>query len=122
MASEASSAFSPGVRAAVFVRQKGVCAFCGIGLNKLLENTEMPYIEFHHVQPKAAGGKGDADNCVALCTYTFSRSRDGCHYHIHEEGRFKTGGVADPEYFKYSHGHEGAAHSCWVDRWRMAYG
>ncbi len=114
--------FDESTKAEVFVRQKGVCAFCGEGLNELMESTEMNSIEFHHVQPRSVGGRGDSDNCVALCTYTSKKSKDGCHYHVHEQGKFRGGGVADPEYFEYSHGHEAANHMAWVLRWRKIYG
>lgn len=114
--------FDESVKSAVFVRQKGRCAFCGFGLNELLEDTEMGLIEFHHVQPQSAGEANNTDNCVALCSYTSSRAKDGCHYHVHQGGRFRGGGVADPEYFKYSHGHESAAHDVWVLSWHNTYG
>ncbi|MFN6994640.1 MAG: HNH endonuclease [Aquincola tertiaricarbonis] len=114
--------FDKQVKAAVFARQKGVCAFCGWGLNELLEDTEMKSVEFHHVQPQRERGANDADNCVVLCSYTSLRAKDGCHHHVHEGGRFRDGVSADPEYFKYSHAHETAAHDAWVLRWRKRYG
>ena len=109
------------VRRAVFVRQKGRCASCGMKLNELIETTAMNWIEFHHVRPAALGGDKDEDNCVALCTYTSPGAKDGCHYHVHEEGQFKGLVAAGPEYFKFSHGHEYAKHDVWVLKWNARY-
>ena len=81
----------------------------------------MNWIEFHHVQPDARGGRTEADNCVALCTYTSPRAKDGCHYHVHESGRFKHGVTPDPEDFPHSHGDGKASHDAWVLRWRARY-
>jgi hypothetical protein len=113
--------FDEKIRKAVFIRQHGRCAMCGYGLNELLEETEMSHIEFHHVVPQVAGGLDDEDNCVALCTYTSPKSKDGCHYRVHTEGRFKRGTVAPPKMFEFSHGHDDARHQEWLKRMRNAF-
>lgn len=115
--------FDEPVRANVFVRQRGMCAFCGMSLNELLEETAMDWIEFHHLMPPRLGGRNDADNCVALCTYTSAKdkTKDGCHYHVHQRGRF-AGAVAGPRDFKFSHAHEQAARDAWILRWIKTYG
>jgi hypothetical protein len=113
--------FSETIRKAVFVRQHGRCAMCGNGLNELLEETEMNRIEFHHVVPQVAGGLDEADNCVALCTYTSTKSKDGCHFHAHAEGKFRRGTVAPPNMFKFSHGHDYSKHMEWLKRIQIAF-
>ncbi|MDC8771739.1 HNH endonuclease [Roseateles albus] len=114
--------FFKDVKARVFVRQKGVCAQCGFGLNELIEETEMNSMHFHHVQPQALGGGNDEDNCVVLCSDTYRKAKDSCHYHVHEEGNYRGKVVAGPDTFSYSHGHESANHMAWVLRWRKIYG
>jgi hypothetical protein len=113
--------FSEGIRKAVFVRQHGRCAMCGMALNELLEETEMNQIEFHHVVPQGAGGLDEADNCVALCTYTLKGAKDGCHFRAHTEGNFRRGTVAPPDMFRFSHGHEYSGHKEWLKRIRIAF-
>jgi 5-methylcytosine-specific restriction endonuclease McrA len=111
-------AFSENVKSEVFVRQKGRCALCGDGLNELLEDTAMQAIHFHHIHPKSADGDDSAWNCVALCSDRYpakgASSKDGCHYRVHADGRYKSGFVADREMFVFSHGHEDAVHEAWV--------
>ncbi len=114
-------AFSETVKEEVFVRQKGRCAGCGRFLNQLLRNTPMQSIQFHHVVPKKYGSDDSALNCVALCTDTDpsrgDSSKDGCHGRAHAEYRYTSGAVATPEFFPYSHGHEGSAdHLEWARR------
>jgi hypothetical protein len=113
--------FSEGIKKAVFVRQHGRCAMCGMLLNRLLRRTAMNHIEFHHVVPQVAGGQDEEDNCVALCTYTSKGSKDGCHYRAHTDGYFTRGTVAPPDMFKFSHAHEDAAHKEWLKRIGIAF-
>ena len=111
--------FSETVKQEVFVRQRGRCAGCGRLLNRLLASTGMESIQFHHVIPQSLGGDSHASNGVALCTDTDpakrDSSKDGCHGRAHTEYRYNSGFVAPPEYFVYSHGHQGGAeHDVWV--------
>ncbi len=116
------SAFSESVMAAVFARQRGKCAFCGRSLNQMLRDTAMNAPEYHHVQPQSAGGADDADNCVALCTYSSrdDKTKDGCHYHIHQRGYY-AGAVPGPEVFKFAY-RNAAERESWVATWTATYG
>jgi hypothetical protein len=113
--------FSESVKRQVFARQHGRCAFCGEGLNDLIENSEMNSMHFHHVRPYQAEGGDEEDNCVALCSTSYRGARDGCHYHVHEEGRYGKGGVANAMEFDFSHGHDSAKHDNWLVRWNKQY-
>jgi hypothetical protein len=114
--------FKESVRGRVFLRQKGVCAQCGFGLNELIEETEMNSMHFHHVQPESLGGGDEEDNCVVLCSDSYRKAKNSCHYHVHQEGYYRGKVVAGPETFSFSHGHESANHDAWVFRWKKTYG
>lgn len=109
--------FSEPIERKVFLRQQGRCAVCGHDLNMLLRNTDMEAINYHHVVPAACGGDASEENCVALCTASKGTHRYySCHYRVHAEGRYRSGMVAPPEYYEYSHGHNKLGHEAWVKR------
>ncbi|MFL9920380.1 HNH endonuclease [Paraburkholderia fungorum] len=112
------SAFTETVMRKVYVRQKGRCALCGENLQWLMENTAMHSVQYHHVLPRMLDGEDSEDNCVVLCSDTDpvkgDSSKDGCHYRVHADGRYRSGVVAGPEMYIYSHGHEFAKHQLWV--------
>ncbi|MDR3100266.1 MAG: HNH endonuclease [Paraburkholderia sp.] len=118
------SAFSEEIMRKVYVRQKGRCALCGRSLDWLLKNTAMHSFQYHHVMPRMTGGKDAEDNCVVLCTdidpVKGDSSKDGCHYRAHADGKYRSGVVAGPEMFAFSHGHEYARHELWIRRVRQA--
>jgi hypothetical protein len=37
-----------------------------------------------------------------------------CHTRVHQDGRFRTGATALPDYFPYSHGRYRATHEKWA--------
>jgi hypothetical protein len=88
-------------------RQGGACACCGELLDGVLEHA-------HHVVPNQSGRAGEPrhlwlrsiDNCAVLC--------DLCHWRVHQDGRYRTGAVAPPEYYPHSHGDDQIAHRAWV--------
>ncbi len=89
-------------------RQLNLCACCGENLNDF-------YYEFgHHVFANQSGDPHNPDhswirdvvNCVILC-------RD-CHHRVHQNGNTRSGSMAPPEYFPYSHGLDRARHFDWV--------
>jgi hypothetical protein len=94
---------------AVFQRQSNLCACCGEDLRDTEDRA-------HHIIADQAGKDrlafdafiGTSDNCVYLCLL--------CHDVVHEGGRFRSGALAPPSYFKYSHGRERTAHDEWVMR------
>lgn len=98
--------FSPGTIREARCRQQGLCACCGHELSGVIENA-------HHVVPNQSGQPHDAthrwlksvENCVVLC--------DMCHCRVHQDGRYRHGAVAPPEYFPYSHARHAAAHRHW---------
>lgn len=99
--------FSDTVKGEVFQRQFNLCAHCGFELRDIEDRA-------HHVVPDQAGSYGtavdafisSAENCVYLCLL--------CHDAVHQGGKFRDGAMAPPSYFKYSHGHDRAAHDLWV--------
>jgi len=103
--------FPDATKRQVFLRQWNLCAHCG---DSLIE----AYDHAHHVVPNQLGRGGrasdawmrDPDNCVMLC--------EGCHTRVHEDGRFRTGAVASPDDFPYSHGRQSGEHSAWAMRMR----
>lgn len=46
------------------------------------------------------------ENCVVLCAL--------CHDRVHQDGRYRSGAVAPPEYLVHSHGANRAAHRTWA--------
>lgn len=90
------------------LRQFGLCAVCGDCMNDVYEHA-------HHVVPNQAGDSANPShswlksqiNCVILC--------EDCHYAVHDSGRYRTGAVAPPEYYKHSHGGHTVEHTRWVD-------
>ena len=99
--------FSRQVKQEAFQRQWNLCAHCGQDLRDLWDNA-------HHVVPDQAGKAGAAadgflngvDNCVVLC--------DLCHYAVHDSGRYRSGAVAPPTYYPYSHGRQSHQHLLWA--------
>ncbi len=89
------------------VRQAGLCAGCGERLDDVEEHA-------HHVIPNQSGNPRDpthawlasAENCVVVC--------HTCHERVHQDGRYRAGAVAPPDYFRHSHGKNLAAHHAWV--------
>ncbi len=107
--------FSTAVRDEAFARQEGHCACCGEPLDDQMDHA-------HHVIPNQSGRAGEAghawlaspDNCVVLC--------DLCHYRVHEDGRYRSGAVAPPEYFPHSQGDGARRHQEWVVGLRRGMG
>jgi len=89
------------------LRQGGKCACCGEDLDDILEHA-------HHVVPNQSGRAGadqhawlaSVDNCVVLC--------ETCHYRVHQDGRYRDGAVAPPEYYLHSHGDATRDHQQWT--------
>ena len=83
------------------------CAVCS-------ENLENIYEHAHHVVPNQSGDVKNqkhiwlkmAENCVILC--------ETCHDRVHENGNYRSGAIAPPNYYKFSHGGNIAAHRQWV--------
>jgi hypothetical protein len=106
--------FSKEAKDQAFVRQWNRCAHCGQSLVDVLDHA-------HHVVPNQIGKAGDPrdswmrsqDNCVVLC--------EDCHVRVHEDGRFRAGAVASPDYFPYSHGKQKAAHDQWAEELRQRF-
>jgi hypothetical protein len=98
--------FSPTTRFQARLRQKGMCACCGDELRDVLEHG-------HHVIPNQSGQPGNpkhawlssTENCVVLCAQ--------CHERVHQDARYRAGGVAPPSYYPHSHGGNQAAHQAW---------
>jgi hypothetical protein len=95
------------------IRQQGRCALCGEDLADLFEHA-------HHVVPNQSANPSDpthswvrsVENCVILC--------DLCHDRVHQDGRFRIGAIAAPDYFGHSHGVNKMAHKGWVTRLRAS--
>ena len=102
-------AFTKHVRSTAFARQNARCAHCGESLEDLEDHA-------HHVIPNQSGDPGRAqdallkstDNCVVLCAT--------CHYAVHQSGRYRTGAVAPPSYYRYSHGDHNGRHMIWQNK------
>ncbi len=103
--------FNPRVKRDARFRQYGLCAQCG-------QSMDDDYEHAHHVVPNQSGDAANpthlwlkgSDNCVILC--------ETCHYAVHDSGRYQTGAVAPPAYYKYSHGRYlgyQADHKKWVE-------
>ena len=101
--------FKPTVRLEARFRQNAKCACCGDRLRDVEEHA-------HHVVPNQSGLAGNpehawlasAENCVVLCAT--------CHERVHQDGRYRTGAVAPPGYYPYSHGGNYAAHHVWAQK------
>ncbi len=106
--------FSESTKRRAFFRQWNHCAHCGRSLVNVVDHA-------HHVVPNQVGRPGhpgDAwisgeDNCVMLC--------DACHTRVHQDGRFRAGAVAPPDYYPYSHGRQKAGHQAWAARMRTRF-
>jgi 5-methylcytosine-specific restriction endonuclease McrA len=111
-------AFQPGVKERVIKRQQGICGGCCRSIRS--EGFA------HHVIPEQCGRYNlreaafltTDENCVVLC--------GECHYQYHERGNYANGAVANPEYFRNSHGPIGAAlHRQWCAvinaQWRRIF-
>jgi len=83
------------------------CAACSDNLDDIYEHA-------HHVIPNQSGNAlfkshywlKMPENCVILCEI--------CHDRVHENGKYRNGAVAPPNYFESSHGNNIAAHRQWV--------
>jgi hypothetical protein len=99
--------FSQQAKSQAFARQEGRCACCGESLQDQLDNA-------HHVVPNQVGRRGreedsflrSSDNCVYLC--------ESCHERVHQDGRYREGAVAGPEYYRHSHGGNQKSHQQWA--------
>lgn len=99
--------FSPSVKREARLRQYGKCAHCFECLTDIEEHA-------HHVVPNQSGNPANpahawlssVDNCVVLCYR--------CHERVHEDGDYRAGAVAPPEYYPHSHGDNCAAHAQWA--------
>jgi 5-methylcytosine-specific restriction endonuclease McrA len=100
------------LRDQAWLRQDGLCAWCGRKLWSLIR--EM-YIHAHHVVPdQAAQSKSPEyswlktlENCVMLC--------EECHREFgHQDGRFRTGAVPFARHYRFSHGPDRRAHGRWA--------
>jgi len=106
--------FDENIKQKAFFRQWNKCAHCGRSLIDVYDHA-------HHVVPNQlgrAGNPGDSwlrkeDNCIILC--------DNCHNRIHQNGNYRTGAVASPDYFPYSHGNEKGEHLAWVGRMQLRF-
>ena len=119
--------FAPHTKKRVLARQRGRCAICGMRLSGLAAAspvvTDSPLvINFHHVVPAQLGGDRSEDNCVAVCRGEVPGTDNlSCHYRVHYDGRFGTGIVAPPAYFRFSHGRDRQEHEQWVRRMSQRY-
>lgn len=103
--------FEKSVRDEARFRQWRLCALCGDSMDDDEEHA-------HHVVPNQSGNALDlshvwlasAENCVVL--------HQPCHDRAHENGRFRLGGVAPPDYFPHSHGNNIPAHKSWAKEFR----
>ena len=99
--------FSETVKKEARQRQMDLCASCGHSMNDEWE-------EAHHVIPDQSGASSQnkydwmrtALNCVVLC--------DPCHVNIGHNGNTRTGAVAGPDAYTYSHGGNDVQHKEWV--------
>ena len=77
--------FSPETKEKAFNRQKGMCAYCGIQLDKpafILQRSgrkpdkrrKLTRAYAHHLRPITHGGGDKVDNCVFFCRV--------CHYYL----------------------------------------
>jgi hypothetical protein len=110
--------FSDTTKREAFRRQWNLCAHCGRNLANLYDHA-------HHVIPNQSGNVSNpadaflrsVDNCVILC--------DMCHERVHQDARYRTGAVAPPEYYPYSHGNQVQQHTLWVtqlnNQWRRMF-
>ncbi|MGV7030923.1 HNH endonuclease [Methylobacterium symbioticum] len=102
--------FTQKIRQEAFERQSRRCAFCG-------DHMATGRFFGHHVIPKQLGNPALArddllatvENCVALCT----DDERNCHSHVHAGANYRTGTVAMPEAFKFSHGGSRVLHQAW---------
>ncbi|MFH1119823.1 MAG: hypothetical protein V1775_08360 [Bacteroidota bacterium] len=46
---------------------------------------------------------------------------EACHYRVHQDGKFRTGAVAPPGYFPFSHGNNRKAHQEWAVRMKKKF-
>jgi len=95
--------FNKDAKDSAYFRQWNKCAHCGVSLVDYVDHA-------HHVVPNQSGNLANSkhaclteiDNCVMLC--------ETCHIRVHQDGRFRTGATALPDYFLYSHGPDRATH------------
>ena len=101
--------FDDSARKQARFRQWGLCACCGDSMDDDEDHA-------HHVIPNQSGNPSNvthhwlatAENCVVL--------HIPCHERVHENARYRLGGVAPPDYFPHSHGHNAPAHQSWVNQ------
>ncbi len=68
--SEDPACIPAGVRRAVYIRDRGRCPFVGTQGHRCRERA---FLEFHHVLPRAAGGRATVENIALRC-----RAHNGC--------------------------------------------
>lgn len=61
-----SEDFNKDTKKLAILRQRGICAFCGVSLKTPWTDGEYQG-EAHHLKPIHHGGTGSLDNCVYLC-------------------------------------------------------
>ncbi len=101
--------FRPEVKRQAFQRQWNRCGHCGHSLINQVDHA-------HHVIPHQSCLQQERDNhfgasvenCVLLC--------EMCHERVHQDGRYRTGAVAPPDYYSYSHGPLSLEHRLWVSK------
>ena len=106
--------FTEAIRNKAFFRQWNLCAHCGKSLINIAD-------EGHHVMPKQTGNLSNSndewirsvDNCVMICI--------PCHIRVHENGNFRTGAAALPDFFPYSHGRQKLEHEIWVKKMKLLF-
>lgn len=100
--------FNRNVKDQAWMRQNGKCACCGKDLVKQAHKLgEQP--NYHHAVPQQSSDEprkqdpwmSSEKNCVVVCD---GSDQDGCHYKVHDGGKFRDGAVYSPDNFKYSHG------------------
>lgn len=97
------------VKRQAFQRQWNQCGHCGHSLINQADHA-------HHVIPHQLGLRQESDvhfiasvdNCVVLC--------EMCHERVHQNGRYRTGAVAPPEYYSHSHGPLSVEHLLWASK------
>jgi 5-methylcytosine-specific restriction endonuclease McrA len=107
--------FANEVKEQARLRQQERCAHCGHSLNDVEEHAR-------HVIPNQSGDPNHPNhawlattiNCVVLCY--------ACHDRVHENGKYKSGAGAPPDYYEYSHASDRGAHGMWVRRLDMLAG
>ena len=104
MARDPAKEFSYQTKRRALDRQDYLCASCASLIlpfdGKLVSVAWEESAHAHHRKPMHAGGGGNLENCVILCS--------SCHYSAHEGGRYRTGTewgrIRDFPYFRGAKG------------------